>query len=447
MDNRLTTNLQKSTALCEVVPDEFLPPISRWFRLGGLALVGVFGGTIVLSALFKYNVTVKAPAVIRPEGDLRIVESAATGKVQQILVRANDQVEQGDELVILDDAELRSRLQQVQAELDQLQQQQTHITQELTALEQQIEAERQAGERAIAAAQAEQDLHQQAYLDAQSTTAANLREAEAALQFAREEFNRFQQLADTGALADLQIAEKAAALETAQARLDRAQGLLNPSPAAVVQAQAEVQHVHAREAATLARLMQTQAALNRQQAELEQQKHRQQQTQHQLQRELQRLVIRAPTAGTLQSLNIRNPGQVVETGEAIAQLAPQTADLMIQAQVSQADAARIQPGQSVHVRLDGCPYTDYGLLEGHIHAISPDTERLESGSDHTPTFYRVEIVPAWQPSDSSSERPSLQSGKRTCFLQMGMLGRADIVTQRETVLIAMLRRLRLLTDL
>ncbi|HEY9818318.1 MAG TPA: biotin/lipoyl-binding protein, partial [Candidatus Obscuribacterales bacterium] len=201
-------------------------------------MVGIFGGAIALSALFKYNVTVKAPAVIRPEGDLRIVESASTGKVQQILVKVNDEVEQGDELVILDDAELRSRQQHVQAELDQLQQQQTHITQELIALEQQIEAERQAGERAIAAAQAELDLHQQAYLDAQSTTAANVREAEAALQFAREEFNRFQQLADTGALADLQIAEKAAALETAQARLDRARGLLDPSPAAVAQAQA-----------------------------------------------------------------------------------------------------------------------------------------------------------------------------------------------------------------
>ncbi|HEY9816826.1 MAG TPA: HlyD family efflux transporter periplasmic adaptor subunit, partial [Candidatus Obscuribacterales bacterium] len=210
---------------------------------------------------------------------------------------------------------------------------------------------------------------------------------------------------------------------------------------------AEIQHVRARETATLARLMQTQAALRRHQAELEQQKHRHQQTQHQIQLELQRLVIRAPAAGTLQSLTIRNPGQVVETGEAIAQLAPQTAALVIQAQVGQADASRIQPGQSVHVRLDSCPYTDYGLLQGYIHAISPDTERLEPGPDPASTFYRVEIVPAWQPSDSRSERPSLQSGKRTCFLQMGMLGRADIVTQRETVLIAMLRRLRLLTDL
>ena len=116
-----------------------------------------------LSALLKYNVTVKAPAVVRPEGDLRIVEATATGQVQQILVAANDNVERGDPLVILDDAEVRSRQQQVQAELDQLQRQQQQIQQELVALDSQTQAETRGAEGAIAAAQAQLDLRQRSH--------------------------------------------------------------------------------------------------------------------------------------------------------------------------------------------------------------------------------------------------------------------------------------------
>jgi HlyD family secretion protein len=281
-----------------ITPDEFLPPISRWSTWGGLALLGVFGGAIALSALFKYNVTVKASAVIRPEGDLRIVEATAAGQVQQILVEPNDDVQQGETLVILDDAELRSRQQQIQTEIEQIQQQRSHIQQELIALDNQIAAEQQAGERAIAAAQAELEQRRQAYLDAQTTTAADVREAEAAVQFAQEELSRYQQLAGTGALADLQLQEKVAALETTQARLEKARGLSNPSHAAVSQAQE-----------------------NRQQT--------QQQALEQVDLELKTLTIRAPLAGTIQSISLRNPNQVLEAGEGIAQIAPNTDDLII----------------------------------------------------------------------------------------------------------------------
>lgn len=148
-----------------VTPVEFLPSISRWSTWGGLALVGVFGGAIALSALFKYNITVKAPAVVRPDGDLRIVEATAAGRVQQILVEPNDEVEQGNTLVMLDDAELRSRQQQIQSEIEQIQQQRSQIQQELTALDNRIAAEKQAGQRAIVAAEADLERRQRAYLD------------------------------------------------------------------------------------------------------------------------------------------------------------------------------------------------------------------------------------------------------------------------------------------
>ena len=164
-----------------------------------------------------------------------------------------------------------SRQQQVQAELDQLQRQQQQIQQELVALDSQTQAETRGAEGAIAAAQAQLDLRQRSHREQQTTVVADLREANAAVQFAREELNRYRQLADTGALADLQLKEKEAALETALARLDRTQGRLNPSAAAIDQAAEEMRQTQARGESTLATLSQTQQALTRQQTELEQQ--------------------------------------------------------------------------------------------------------------------------------------------------------------------------------
>ncbi|MGP1387768.1 MAG: hypothetical protein ACTS2F_29790 [Thainema sp.] len=67
-----------------VTPDAFLPPISRWSKLGGIALLGLFGGELTFASLFKYSVTAKAPAIIRPVGDLRMIQAPTSGTVTEI---------------------------------------------------------------------------------------------------------------------------------------------------------------------------------------------------------------------------------------------------------------------------------------------------------------------------------------------------------------------------
>ena len=434
---------QQSTYLRAVGPDDFLPPISRWSRLGGLALVGVLGGTIAIAALFKYNVVVKAPAVLRPEGELRIVEAATQGRVQQILVNPNDIVAQGDALVILDKTEVRSRQQQVQASLDQIQRQRSYLQQELLALEGQIQAKAQSGETAIVIAQAELDLRQQLSLEEQTTTAADVRAAEAAVKLAQEEFRRYQQLASMGALADLQLKEKTAALETAQAGLDKAKGRLNPSNAAASQAQDSIQQTMAEAQVSQASLGQVQANLRRQQAELLREQQAQQQTLAQLQMEIAQTTLRAPIAGTVQSINLRNADQVVEVGEAIATIVPTDRAIVIQAQVAQSDINRVANGQAVNIRLDSCPYTDYGTLHGTVTAISPDTQTSEQGMDNQPPAYAIDIVPQ----KADLEKHFAHSNGHSCALQSGMRGRADIITRRQTLLTSLVRALRLTINL
>ncbi|PSB60652.1 HlyD family secretion protein, partial [Chroococcidiopsis cubana CCALA 043] len=62
-----------------VETDEFIPPIGSLTTLGGGMAIAIFSVGVSLAATLSYNVTVKAPANIRPSGELRVVQAATEG--------------------------------------------------------------------------------------------------------------------------------------------------------------------------------------------------------------------------------------------------------------------------------------------------------------------------------------------------------------------------------
>ena len=144
-------------------PEEFLPPINRWITLGGLVLLATLGATVVLAGVLKYRVTVRAPATVRPAGELRIVQSATEGTVQSIEVEANQAVQEGDVIAYIDGSRLRTKQSQLQGNIQQATQDQ--IGSQILAIDSQIAAETDLLNRTIAAAEAELDLNQRQYRD------------------------------------------------------------------------------------------------------------------------------------------------------------------------------------------------------------------------------------------------------------------------------------------
>jgi HlyD family secretion protein len=431
-------NSEHYQSLPTATPDEFLPPIDRWSTLGGLALLLVFGGSLVLAGNLSYKVAVHAPAIVRPEGDLRLVQTAIAGTVQSIEVKRNDQVEAGDVIAYLTDAELRVQERQWQADREQTQQQLQQLQAQSVALEAQISAESRASDRSVAAARAYLNLLQREYQDRQSTTQTDVQEAEAAVRFAEEELDRYQQLAETGALSALQISEKKAALEIALVRLERAKALNDPSFSAVEQAEQEMEQALALGESMLASLRQDQENLLRQRVELQKQQLSTEQQLQQLRLDLEKLAIRAPVSGTIQDLALRNAGQVLAPGDVIAQILPMQAPLVIQAQVEQESISNIEIAQEVSIRIDSCVYTDYGTLTGLVTGITPDTNQASLGENTAGSFYEVTITP---------QKLVLSNAGKECQILSGMQGRADIITGEETILISWLRKLRFITDL
>jgi HlyD family type I secretion membrane fusion protein len=429
--------------------DEYLPPISMWTRLGGIFLVGSIGAAFSLSSVIEYNVIVKADATVRPTGEIRLVQAAADGSVVSIKVKENQVVKKGDTIALIDNSLLESKKTQILGNIQQNQLQRAQIDGQLRALELQTTAESNAMRQAITSAKADLSRNKRDYQDRQITTKTEVQEIEAAVELAKEELKRYQQLGNTGAIAILQIKEKEQAFKAAIARLERAKAGLNPSDANVAIAQERISQESTKGESTLAQLNKEKEEIIRRQVEIQNQISSAQQELKQVFTELQKTIIRTSEAGTILKLELRNTGQVVRSGDVIAQIAPNNAPLVIKARVARDDISKVKVCKTVQVtkcaegevlmRVSAYPYPDYGTLKGAVRGITADAITSQSNSN-TPVvpYYEVTI---------EAERLDLKRDGKSYLIQPGMEVAADIISKKETVLTFILRKARLLTDL
>lgn len=403
-------------------------------------------GAIALSAILKYKVVVKAPVIIRPSGELRLVQANAEGAIQKISVTVNQTVQAGDVIAYIDDSRLQTKKNQLQSDIASNKNQLSQIHAQLENIDREIVAQSNQLQRSVASAQAELNLNQRTYSNSRATTEADLQEMEASLAFAQNELKRYQQLASTGAVSEVQIQEKVAAVNIARARLKKAQAALNPSDASVDKSRQMIAQEQARRDAEVARLSQERERLIQEQKEVENKLNGAQQDLRQTETELKNTVIRAPIAGTILELKLRNISQVVSLGEELARIAPSGKNLIVKALVNSQDISKVEVGQSAEVRVSACPYPDFGTLSGKVQAVAPDAIAPES-SPKSP-FSQPTLVPSQRNFEVTIQPSSLlmKTDHQNCQLQAGMEGSVDIISKQESVLQFVLRKARLLLN-
>jgi multidrug efflux pump subunit AcrA (membrane-fusion protein) len=378
--------------------NDFLPPISRWTKLGGMFIVGAVGIGFIVSAFTPYNVTVKAQAKVRPTGELRIVEAQTEGRIVEIKVKENQSVKQGEVIAIIDTSRFQTQKNQLITDIDRSRLQLGRIDAQIQAHNRQILAETEKINRTIKAAQAE-------------------------LNVARSKQARYEKVASSGALSQNQVEE---------------------AQLAVKQQEQTLAAQNASGTATLASLSRDKEGLNQQKIETEKKLQRDRSELQQIEKELKQGAIVAPVKGTLFQLRIRNSGQTVRLGDRIAQIAPSDNFMAIEGIVSAQDISKIKAGQKAQVRISACPHPDYGTLKGKVQNISPDVVSLDNNPPSTGATksgqdgYKVTIEP---------ESLVLQQRNKKCNLQIGMEGKADIMTTEETVLQFLLRKAKLMADI
>ncbi len=454
--------------------DEFLPPISRWTSLAGIFLIVNFGTAIALASYIKYNVSVKTSASVRPTGDVRIVQPEIEGTVKGIFVKENQIVKQGDIIAKLDDMELHIKNSQLQNSIEDGRLQLTQIQAQTQALDIQIDAEKDVIARTVISAKADLEMNKRNYRNEQIKTQsellsaeanlqkaeANLKKANADLKFAKEDRERYKELAQYGAIGKRDYEQKKLAVEQAllgveaekraidiaKASLQTAKAALNPSEANVEIAQERIAQEKAKGQSSISALIREKNSLIQRQIELVNQiKQYQQELQKNI-IQIQSSVIRATSDGVILKLNLRNPGQVIRPSEPVAEIVPHQAPLIVKAIIPAAEIKKVEIGQKVQMRVDACPYPDYGTLQGVVTAISPDTIAPVNNSNAIATTSTTPAAGSFE-ATIQPESYSFGNQQNTCNLQVGMNASADIISKQETALQFLLRKTRLITDL
>jgi len=108
---------------------------------------------------------------------------------------------------------------------------------------------------------------------------------------------------------------------------------------------------------------------------------------------LARTVVTAPTDGVVVELRFTTVGGVVKPGEAILDLVPEKADLLIEARVKPIDIDNVSPGQDARVTLSAFAQRNMPLINGVVQNVSAD--RISDPATNESYFLaRVKIEPA-----------------------------------------------------
>ncbi|MFN9057097.1 MAG: HlyD family efflux transporter periplasmic adaptor subunit, partial [Cyanobacteriota bacterium] len=152
--------------------------------------------------------------------------------------------------------------------------------------------------------------------------------------------------------------------------------------------------------------------------------------------------VRSPVEGVVFKLEVRNPMQTVSAGQKLASIAPSQAEMVAKVAVQGEDVDLVVPGQRADLRLQACPFPDFGTLPARVMAISPDALPAQSEPESSEVGERPPLNGLYEVT-LRLEKRALQSRSRRCVTRLGMALNADITTKEESVLSFVLRKTRL----
>jgi membrane fusion protein (multidrug efflux system) len=253
------------------------------------------------------------------QSDISVISPKIEGYLREILVEDNQYVHAGDVLAVIDDQQFASRVAEGEATVG-------------------------AQKAAIASVDQQVALQQSRIAEAR----AQITGAEAELDRARLDFQRYEKLQATGFSPKQQY-------ETASADFRKAQAGLTAAQAALASAQEQVQVLQASRREAEAQLKRAEASLAMAQDDLD------------------NTVIHAPVDGVIGNKSARI-GQFVKAGTQLLSVVP-LPDVYVVANFKETQLAKMRPGQTVAIAVDAYPGQ---TLSGRVESFAPASGSLFS---------------------------------------------------------------------
>lgn len=138
--------------------------------------------------------------------------------------------------------------------------------------------------------------------------------------------------------------------------------------------------------------------------------------------------IHSPVDGIVKNVRLTTVGGVLRPGDEAMQIVPTGEVLLIEAKVPPADIAFVRLGQSASVRFDAYDSSIYGVGEGRVTYLSPDTISEAAAGVNAPAqvYYRVHL-------SVDTRKMRVPNPGDRIELQPGMTASAEIKTGEHTV--------------
>lgn len=356
-------------------PPSPLPRLILWCLLVLIAI------TLLWSTVGRLDIIAVAHGRIVPQSYLQIVQPAESGIVKELLVREGDRVAGGQVLARMDMRFSEADRQALRNELAARSLQLRRIDAELSGAP--LAARRGDPPELFAQVEAQYRARRQAFLDSLETERATLAKAEQDLRAAREieaklrqqlpiyreQEDAFDKLTREG------YAGRLLYLEKQRDRIEKEQDL-KAQQFAIESLNATVEQSRKRNAQLQSTYHQT---LQNERVETEAQyaKLEQDWNKHAARHDL--LELRAPQDGIVKDLATHTVGSVLQPGTVLMTLVPTSDPMQAEVWVTHDDAGFVGPGRSAKLKLATYPFQKYGMIDGEVRRISPDSSDMADG--------------------------------------------------------------------
>lgn len=395
-----------------------------------LLLTGLVVAAVVWAALTRADLIVRGGGRVRPlESPYRLtnpihgesLSASAGGRVIEVKVHEGDEVKKGDVLVRFDTERLTNEIKRQEQKL-------RLAEEELAKFTQMGELQTRQFEAARSKAEAERNLLVETLKRNKERQSAEAKEIEVELASARGEEDRLRPLVDSRAVARAELVTAATRRRALENRLDRVR----------VPAEEGQLVTAGRSLALLERdhaIQQEELNLKRSAKQTEVQSARLELASLTTQR--QHAVLRAPVDGVVAWSDVK-VGELVPQGKVILEVAEERG-FMFEAVVPSEEIGHLKVGMPARVKLDAFDYQKYGAATGTVQFISPDSGVAQppagaaAGKAGQSPFYIVRIA---------LEGDQLSRDRFPGKIKLGMAGHVEIVTDQETLLTLLVRKVR-----
>lgn len=390
------------------------------------------------------KVTVGQGKVI-PSSQLQVVQNLEGGLVKSLLVREGEQVEEGQQLILIDDTRFRSDFREREQQVSNLTASVLQLSASITSVQIEEKLDESRWEDSIKIdydklafppilsetqpqlvqrqrAEYRQDLEnldnrlsvlnqkvkqkKQELVEAKAR-AANLRTS---YNFAKRELDITKPLADEGVVPKIELLKLQRQLNDTRREMTSTELKLPSMTSAVKEVMLE------RIDAALKFRSEQQEKLNQAQDKLSALTE----STVGLEDRVNRTIVVSPVTGTIKKLHINTVGGVIQPGMDLVEIVPSEDTLLIEAKIAPQDIAFLRPGLPAIVKFSAYDFTRYGGLEGVLEQISADTIQDEEGN----AFYLVRVRTDEHQFGSEGELPIIP----------GMTTSVDIITGKRTIL-------------